>query len=265
MSKTRKYILAILVTVAVTFLGGFLMELFPTVGMWIIMGGTLVLMGLFIALVVHLMKKLVSYAVRNARYRRTAHEDYSWGQVAAAMAILPPLGLFYVIHKTGREKEIFFLNGVKLTVIGGTLVLLTLPPILLVFVTGTDDPSGLWFLLFFPGAYTLLGAVLILLGIRVICRGRVNDRLLHLTLEEKITRMDRLCAHTGMTYPKVTARIQWLIDNELLRGAYIYHKDKEIIIPRISPRIAIKCRTCAGTTVLYANDERECVYCGGRI
>lgn len=265
MSKTVKYLLAIGVTVVVTFLGGFLMELLPVVGTGIILVGTLVLMGLFVALVIHLMKQAVARLSRNTPHRSKGHEDYTWGQVAAALAVLPPLGLFYVIHKTSREKELFYINGVKMTVIGITLLLLTLPPILLVLCTGTDDPSGLVFLLFFPGGFTLVGAAMTVLGIRSVRQGKRNDRLLHLILEEKITRIEQLCALTATTYPKVTDRVQWLIDNELLRGAYIYHRDKEIIVPRISSRIAIKCVNCAGTSVLYANDERICVYCGGKI
>ncbi|MBQ5712781.1 MAG: hypothetical protein IIV61_09275 [Oscillospiraceae bacterium] len=265
MSKTKKYLLAFLVTLAITFIGGFLMGLLPPVGTGIILLGTLVLMGLFVGFVVHLMKLVVGRVSRDVPQRSTSHEDYRWWQVAVALVILPPLGLFYVIHKTNREKELFYINGVKMAVIGITFLLLTLPPILLILFTGIDDPSGLVFLLFFPGIFTLAGAAMTVLGIRLARRGKQHDRLLHLILQEKITRIERLCSLTSTTYPKVTDRVQWLIDNGMLPGAYIYHVDKEIIIPRISPRIAIKCVNCNGTSVLYANDERVCVYCGGRL
>lgn len=265
MSKTLKYILSILATVLICFVGGILMEILPPVGMGIMIVCTLALMGLIVALVIHLMKQAVARATRDFPRRNAVRGDYTWGQVAATLAILPPLGLFYVIHKTSREQEIFRLNGVKLIVMGCTLLLLTLPPICLVLAGGTDDPSGLIFLLFFPGGYTLLGAVLTVLGLRLAHRGRINDCFLGLILDEKITRVDHLATRTSMTYAQVTRRVQWLIDNDLLPGAYIYHRDREIIVPKISPRIAIKCKNCAGTSVLYANDERVCVYCGGRI
>lgn len=260
MSKTLKYILAILATILATFVGSLLAQILPPIGMGIMLICTLLLMGLPIALVIHLMKLIVAHVARDFPRRTPVQAPYSWGQVAAAFAIMPPLGLFYMIHKTCQERQILRLNGVKLVVIGSTVLLLTFPLILSILLARADA-----IILLVPGMYAVCSVVPIALGLRLLHQGKINDLFLDLILDEKTTRIDQLATHTSMTYAKVTKKVQWLIDNDLLSGAYIYHQDKEIIVPGISSRIAIKCKNCAGTSVLYANDARVCVYCGGPI
>ena len=100
------------------------------------------LMILIPALIIHLLKRITkkttsrrkNFELKNFKKisERTASPYYnktpyaqSWFSVIACLAVLFPIGLYYLIRKVMFEKCDYYHNGVKLTVTGVTLTILT--------------------------------------------------------------------------------------------------------------------------------------------
>jgi hypothetical protein len=114
-------------------------------------------------------------------------------------------------------------------------------------------------------AGTVCGAAFITAGILMKRTGRVNNAYMTAITIEHVTKIDTLAAMMKTDYSGVVKTVQRLIDSDLLKGAYIYHRDGVIIVQGVSERVAVRCRMCAGTTVRYKSDKNECVYCGAEL
>ena len=188
----------------------------------------------------------------------------SWGYIALFLVILFPVGVFFLIRKVMHEKTQYYDNGVKMIVMGVLSMVLTVPLILLIIITGADSARALIIVNAIPGMYALFGAVSVVLGVRFKQKGKQWNAYMKAIVNDKITNIDMLAKMAKTTYSGAVDVIQKLIDSRLLEGAYIYHRDREVIVPGVSKKIAFRCKYCGGTTVQYANDEKECVYCGAK-
>ena len=188
--------------------------------------------------------------------------EVTWGSVVLSLLVLPPLGIFYLIRKAVQEKSKYYLNGVKMKVMGSVFMIATALPIL-ILTMGEGKISTKIAVIALPGFYALLGLSIFIIGYVFEKKGKTNEGYLSAIFLDKETRLDVLAKRQNATYSQAVDTINKLIDNGYMQG-YIYHADREVIVPGISKKIAFKCYNCGGTTVLYSNDERVCVYCGAK-
>lgn len=197
------------------------------------------------------------------RYRQDKGGNTSWPLVILMLVLFPPLGAVFMWRKLSYEKLQAYRNGQVVAIFGGVVAILAarLPLAELVYVLrGQSAPSSISFILLF-GSVSLVGIGMILLGIKISRAGELDLYLLYLIREQKITDLPKLAQMAGISYKTLTLKLEKLIDGPL-QDAYIYHRDRILIVPGISERSACFCRQCGATTVLYANEERICEYCG---
>lgn len=189
----------------------------------------------------------------------------NWTTVFLSMSVLFPVGIYYLIRKLSYEKMRYLSNGIILTIVGSAFVIITAPIVALIITAAYGNLRDILLLTAFPGTYMLTGLSMIITGIVLKQKGITNETYMTLVTEYEVTNLDSLRTELNTTYSDVTDRLMKLIDIDLLPDSYIYHKDREIIVPGISKKVAIKCNICMGTTVLYSNEEQICTYCGGKL
>lgn len=234
---------------------------------------TFVWIGFFVALVVYVLKAIKDKAEKRHKDIRVSQiisggffqsdDNMRWGAVVFYFYIIPPLGLFFLVKKVVDEKLKYYENGLRMIIIGATLLVFTGPITIAFLIAAIKGTSVLPLLVI--GIYTVVGLACVVVGIIIKKEGVREGKYLKALLVDKVTSIDKIVNELGYSYAKVTENVQHLIDTGLLANAYIYHRDREIIIPGISKKIACRCKNCGGTTVLYKNEERKCVYCGARI
>lgn len=188
-----------------------------------------------------------------------------WGFVVMFLLLLYPMGLFFMIRKVHHEKTRYFDNGVNMIITGGFFAGVTLPIAVLLSYPWHNLSRENIMVVLLPLMVALFGVILIIAGTILRRKGRTNEEYMSLIVNERITNIREIAKRERATYAKATEQIQKLIDAGFLDGAYIYHRDHEIIVPGVSKKIALKCESCGGTTVLYVNEKRECSYCGAEI
>lgn len=192
----------------------------------------------------------------------------SWGGILLELLLLPPVGVYFLILKVTYEKSRYSANSVWTIVIG---VLLMVPALFWIgLLAGLSDNFWNEVQRAFPLLSLLciglpVGIACIVLGLVLRRLGRENDAYRRLILIEEVTDLYRIAERMHTTYAHATRVIERLIDGGILPDAYIFHRDHELIVPGISKKIALRCRNCSGTTVLYTNEERICTYCGGQL
>ena len=206
-----------------------------------------------------------SYNVDDTLHLDQSAPELSWGVVVLYLLILFPVGVFFMVRKIIHERTHYYDNGIKMIIMGAVFMALTVPVILLFLITGADNTKSLIIVTMIPGVYAVFGAVSIVLGLIYKCKGKENETYMKAIVYEKITKIDTLAGIAKTSYSGAANVIQRLIDSDMLKGAYIYHKDREVIVPGISKKIAFRCKNCGGTTVLYANEKKECIYCGAEV
>lgn len=189
----------------------------------------------------------------------------TWPLCFVALVSLYPFGMYMIIAKTLQEKTRYYKNGVVLTVVGGLLALVNLAFILLICVTGADSFQALIGVCAGPAYIFLIGFSLFVYGLWLRHRGHENDDFIKLITQEQVTNMDEIAARQKMSYAKAADIVERLIDDGLLGGAYLYHPDREVVVPGISKKIVRVCPKCGATTTLYASHEMICDYCGGEL
>lgn len=261
---------------------------FENLMFWACLGFLFVSIGFFVSLIVRIVNaiyKKVSAGyrlprsiangdkddrVRNYQYQKddelwlkNATEPLKWRRVVVLLIVLFPLGVFFLIRKLVHEKTHYVDNGIKSILTGSLVLLIFVPWAVLLLVSENGQPP--WMLLSVDLILSLFGAVLLIMGVCIKHIGLVNNAYMVAIMLDRITNVDALAERMHTNYAGAVKAVQRLIDLELLEGAYIYHKDRVVIVPGISEKIAIKCQMCGGTTVLYSSDPRECVYCGAKI
>ncbi|MCR5577395.1 MAG: TFIIB-type zinc finger domain-containing protein [Oscillospiraceae bacterium] len=179
------------------------------------------------------------------------------------LVLLPPVGAVFMWQKLSYEKMQAYRNGQVLAFLGGVVAVLAARLPLAELRLHLHEKIGaadLKLMLIFGGV-SLAGIVIMLLGIKISRAGELDLYLLYLIQERKITDLPMLADMAGISYKTLTLKLEKLIDGPL-QNAYIYHRDKALILPGISERSAFRCGQCGATTVLYANEERICDYCG---
>ena len=159
-----------------------------------------------------------------------------------------PVGTFLAIRKIFEEKTRYYENGIRLIIFGGFLMLLSAPMLYAFVGQDTFDPISLFFVV--P---TSLGLLMLLSGVYFKHKGKVNLDYMTILKIDRITRLDKIAQIMKTDYAHAADVIQGLIDNGLLKNAYIYHRDKEVIISGISEKIACKCRSCGATRASIAS------------
>ena len=192
-------------------------------------------------------------------------QDATWPVVITLLVTLFPMGIYLLILKTSYEKTRYFSNGVRLMVLGAVMMVPTLGFILLVLHSGATRARDLWMLTGIAGVPFLVGLFCFVFGWVLRHRGLENDAYRRLILVDRVTDMETITQRMRTDYAHATRVIERLMDSELLPDAYLYHRDHELIVPGISKKIALRCKHCSGTTVLYSNEDRICAYCGGAL
>ena len=187
-------------------------------------------------------------------------QPMTWLYVGLFLCSLFPVGIFFLVRKMIEEKTRYYENGIRLTIFGGVVMALAVPALVIFFTQDTFETISILFAVPFS-----IGFLMVVSGLYFKHKGRINHDYMTILKIDRITRLDKIAQIMKTDYAHSEDVVQKLIDNNLLRDAYIYHRDKEVIIPDVSEKIAIKCRCCAATTVLYSQDERKCVYCGERL
>ncbi|MCR4594179.1 MAG: hypothetical protein K5761_03905 [Clostridiales bacterium] len=201
------------------------------------------------------------YYTYNHRVKGKLESKYSWGSIVLTYLIgLVPLGVFITLRKITDENEDYQKNGTYSLLFG---VILTINNVLIsiYFIA----KGGLSYILVFPFVYLALGLSFLILGMAFKHKGKVYDKCLNLILNEKITDIDLLAKHMKLSYSQVCRIAYDLIENSFIEDAYIYHRDREIIVPGISNKIALKCDKCGSTSVMYSNEKHICDYCGEQL
>ena len=195
------------------------------------------------------------------RYNDKA-EALSWGLVIFMLVLFFPLGVYWMIIKTVNEKASYHLNGVTLNIIGAIYMLISFL-VSMIFVR--EDAEVIKVILLPFAIIFAVGAAFVVYGFVLRAKGNKLDKYMNIITVEKITQTDRIAAMTNDSYSKTVKTIGILINEGFLENSYIYYRDREVIVPGISKKTAFKCPSCAGTTVLYSNEDRICEYCGGKI
>ena len=191
-----------------------------------------------------------------------------WPALAVLILFLPPVGIVYTLNKLIRENSMYYKNGKTLAFIGYVFLFFTLVPMIVLTVSWAVEgelTQALKALFALPLMALFLSLVMVIAGSLLKREGCFRDRLLYLITNEHVTRLDKLAEMMKAKKFKVYNTIDDFIRSGILPDAYIYPYDDEVIVPGISKKIAVRCASCSGTTVLYTNDERVCSYCGGRI
>lgn len=192
-------------------------------------------------------------------------EAVGWWRIFVCVLVFFPIGIYYLIRKLMYEKVHCYEHGIRLLVMGGGLML-TMTPFLVWILTGeTLDIREIVLLASIPGIYFLMGIAFMITGILLRKQGAVYEKYLILILNYHVTNLDVLKNQLHTTYSEVSKQLKKMIELDLLEDSYIYHKDRELIVPGISKKIALRCRSCSATTVLYTNEEQVCAYCGGEL
>lgn len=189
----------------------------------------------------------------------------SWRLICLLLFLVPPFGAFLLVAKTREERENGNRNGAVLQVYGILIALLSSAFILLIAVTGADSIQAFLAVIALPGVTTALGSAVAIYGKWLKCRAQKEDLYRKLITVNRITDLDALAGQTGSDYAHVSTIVDRLINTGLLGNAYISHYDREVIVPGISQKIARRCSSCGGTTVLRINDSLICDYCGGNL
>lgn len=192
-----------------------------------------------------------------------AAEPLSWPLVIGLLITIFPAGLYFLIIKCVKENAYSFKNGAVIQVIGGIFALWHLL-LFVFFFTGASltDKATIVMLAGIFGLF-LLGLCAFIYGTRLKGQGRENDTMLRLITEEGITNMDAIADRLHLSYAQATAIVDRLIEDGLLQNAYLYHPDREVIVPGISKKIVKYCPRCGGTTTMYSTEQPICSYCGG--
>lgn len=198
----------------------------------------------------------------NIYYDKSNGELILWGRIILLSCTLFPFGLYFMCRKVMFEKLKYYYNGIVVLIFGITLFLLNGSFFLLLFLLSGFPPLILSVPLIFM---SVLGLSLAIIGFFVKEAGKTNDKFIKALFIDKVTSIDEIAKIFKSNYFKTCKKIQNLIDNGILNNIYIHHKEREIIINGISSKIAIKCKNCAGTTVVQENEERICCYCGAKI
>ena len=211
---------------------------------------------------VNVSKKLL---VKTYTYNTDDSESVcSWGLVFLWFIIgLAPVGIYYFIRKLLNEKYHIYENGLMSLLLGIVLIIFFSPMMIIILIeSGFSDLFGAGLIF---SVQTIIGIILIVCGIVYMHKGKQNAEYMIIITNERITNIDEISKRMKTTYAKSSRIIQDLIENGFLKKAYIYHKDREVIVPGISKKIALKCNNCTGTTVLYSNEEHICEYCGAKL
>ena len=245
-------------------------------------------LAFLVALIVHILRRIVARATKNhtaveaelrqqdasdPRRARTTGSDglhlnptapeAPWWAVIVLLVTIFPVGIYFVILKTAYEKARYFSNGVRLIVLGAVLMVPSLGFILTLLLTGADSKEVLFRLCGMAGIPCLAGLFCFVFGWVLRHLGLENDAYRRLILVEKVTDMPTITRRMHTDYAHATRVIERLMDSGLLPDAYLYHRDHELIVPGVSKKIALRCKHCSGTTVLYSNEPHICDYCGG--
>ena len=195
-------------------------------------------------------------------YAEKENGPITWLKIVFFSFVLFPVGLYFMYRKIHFEKLKYYYNGMNTLIYGTTVFLLFGSFSILIGLSAQTPP----FILFIPSLlFTLLGLTEMIIGFVVKEIGKTNDKIIKTLFVDKITDIDEIAKIFKSNYFKTCKKIQGLIDSDILNNIYIHHKEREIIINGISNKIALKCKNCAGTTVLQENDERICCYCGAKI
>lgn len=201
--------------------------------------------------------KNYSYNTGNSFSRSVSNQ--SWSQVIGFMVVLFPVGIYYMIRKIHSERDRYYHNGVKLILIGSVFSILTIPGVIF-YLANDVAPVAL-----LPGIYLLTGLIMIIIGVIILKIGKTEVEVMKIITNDCITNLDSISSRIKRSYSDVVNTIEDLIDSGELSGTYIYHHDREVIVPGISKKVAHKCNNCGGTTVYYSNEITYCEYCGSKI
>lgn len=198
------------------------------------------------------------------RFNRDA-APLSWGLVFLLLFLLFPFGVYCLIAKTLSERGRAFRNGTTMLTAGIVALIPSLGFILLIAVTGADSLHAFLAVIAAPVVAAVLSIALAIYGAWLKRRGEEEDNYRSLITMDGVTNIDTLAEHNHTDYAHVSTIIDRLINAELLGDAYLSHEEREVIVPGISKKIARRCSSCGGTTVLFSNEPRVCEYCGGTI
>ncbi|MBR4727832.1 MAG: hypothetical protein IK080_08090 [Clostridia bacterium] len=207
--------------------------------------------------------KYYHYNKDDTLHLKNATSDMTWGYVVTFLIVLFPVGVFFLIRKLIHEKTHYYDNGIK-TIMLGCFVFV--PAVLfLISLLVSENGAPPWMLLVIAVVASAAGLIALIAGFWLKHRGAMNNAFMSAITIDRITSIDTLSEKMHTDYSGAVRVIQRLIDAELLEDAYIYHKDRIVIVPGISEKIAVKCSMCGGTTVLYSSEKRECRYCGAEL
>ena len=199
----------------------------------------------------------------------TEDKNLAWWAIITLIIILPPMGIYYLIKKILLEPAFYFKNGKKLLTFGIVICVLSsfifLFPIMEYRLSGgmSDSVAKLSLL---PSFILFFGIVLAISGFCIRQTGFTNDNLINIITTEKVSNIDSIAQKTKLKKSDVYFKVNTLIKSGRLPEAYISPEDNEIILPGISKKVAIRCKNCTGTTVLFINNpNRICSYCGGKL
>lgn len=212
----------------------------------------------------------VSPAYSSGKAISKTDQKLTWVAIAFVFTLLPPIGIFYAIKKILTEKDNLFKNSTTLITIGIILSILAAIPffsfgILTVMKGKSFSRAEIIFFLVFATVFVMC-LLVIIIGIYLRNQAIYQQELLHMLVVDKITNLNTLAEKMHCKKAKLYHTIDEFINSGTLIGAYFDPESEEVIILSISDKIAIRCHTCAATTVLKANEEnKRCIYCGAKL
>lgn len=201
------------------------------------------------------------------RFDKSA-EGYGWGLLTFFFIVFFPVGFFMAVTKIVNEKSNYRSNGTMMAAIGAVFLVPSLAAFAFFAVSeykqyGTFADSAVILAPFCVAV--LISLVILILGCFFARKGGIFDKYMYLITVKRITNIDKIATQLQTSHGKAVRVIKKLINEGLLKNAFIYYTDNEVLVPGISEKTALKCANCGGTTILYSNEERVCGYCGGKI
>lgn len=203
---------------------------------------------------------LYKYNVKPENEEDWENSIIPWWAVITALIVFFPIGIFHVIRKTVSEPARYTANGITL-IITGTVFCIVSGAMAALMISGTGINAAFAI----PSIYFSVGLFCLIYGISLKKKGGIYEKYMSAVTVKKISDMDRISSAVREPYYKVCERIGKLIESGQLPGGYINHRDREVIVPGVSKKVALKCKNCGGTTVLYVNEEKICEFCGAKL
>lgn len=192
----------------------------------------------------------------------TPEDDMQWGPLIALLCTIMPLGVYFILKKAYTDRKHYLENAITLRITGLILLLAGAACgafFMYVFFGTVSIPE---YAIFFGIVPFISGIALLVSAGHIRKKGRTIAKYQNLIYIGAVLSIRELSAKMKKNNYQTLQQLQSLINDGFLPGCFIDHKENAIVCPVQYPKIAIKCKSCGGTTVMLKGISSVCAYCG---